>query len=103
MYLNNDLEEVNFNLQDKYNIASSISALITAQPYTIDIDGFAIVTIVVVPDLTLPLDAGIYLNDVPITSNYFSYYYQGMGITIPVKKVMSLVTSGFDFYIRIIY
>ena len=98
------LSTLNSNLKDKYNIASSISAAHNSQPYTIDINGFAIVTITAIPSQTVPLDGSIYLNDAPIANNYFTYYYQSYPIVIPVKKgdIISC-TSGFVFSLRIVY
>lgn len=76
----------------------------TENPYTCGVDGFAMVTMKAWYDQTLPLDGGIYLNGEIVAEDYFTFTFQTLCATIPVKVGDVITcTNGFNFSLRILY
>lgn len=108
----NAINTINSNLSSnlkyikttKCDIPQTIGGIVSNSPYTCLVTGFAVVTIKAWHDQTLPLDGAINLNGEQITSGYFTYKYQTLSATIPVKvgDVLSC-TEGFNIVLRIIF
>lgn len=108
----NAISTINSNLSSnlkyikttKCDIPQTIGGIVSNSPYTCLVTGFAVVTIKAWHDQTLPLDGAINLNGEQITSGYFTYKYQTLSATIPVKvgDVLSC-TEGFNISLRIIF